>query len=175
MVPCSVPAAALELAPGLAGCAIAFVDVREPPSDLGPRVGSVIDAVGLSRIGHLVTWVGLGDAARAGSLVARAVIPAALCLPEIVEALELRRVVPMRVLATDELASDRLVLNGRVRRGLFERCTPRARPAARRDGREHQSEAAGVSQAKSDHLSTHKRPDTTVPGSRSTCSRAVYE
>ena len=66
----------------------------EAPGDLGPGVGSVADAVGFAEAAHLVAGIRLRDPAGAGSLVARSMVPVAFGLPELVETLKLRCVVP---------------------------------------------------------------------------------
>ena len=110
----SVSAAASEAVPGFARGTVAFVDVLEAPRDLRPGVRSIVDPVRLARIAHLVARIRLRDPAGAGSFITCAVVPVALRVPQLVEVLELRRVVPTRVLLPNQVPGDLLVLRRRI-------------------------------------------------------------
>src|SRR5690606_8801464 len=78
----SVPVVRLEEGPRAAWRVVATLDVGEPPLDLRHRIRLPIRAV----LGHLVAWQCLRDSVRAGGLVLRPLVPAALLGPQLVQA-----------------------------------------------------------------------------------------
>src|SRR3954470_10112839 len=78
----SVPAGALRVPPRAARVAVAALDVAQPPRDLRGGVGAPVGADG----GHLAAGQRLRDAVRVGAGVVGLGVPAALFLPELVEA-----------------------------------------------------------------------------------------
>src|SRR5580700_4866613 len=80
-----VPAVGLFVRPGAARRAVTALDVGEAPADLGSRVGLPVGAGAR----HQRARQRLRDAVRAGTRVLGGDVPAALALPERLEAREL--------------------------------------------------------------------------------------
>src|SRR5690606_10502654 len=101
-----IPSPGLGVPPGSARRAVAALDVAESPLDLGGGVGLPVGA----GAGHLAAGQRLRDAVRAGVAVHRPLVPAALLLPEALQAAPL---VGAEAERAEHLLGDGLVGAGR--------------------------------------------------------------